>query len=117
MKKFDVTVQHGWLLCLVLLLLLLCILALALNFQSSSIFSDIGLWFVSLLAGVVAIFCIAFALLYGALLLCFPKKPLVGGRSVDVKCSQRDRLSSVDTVNNGARLRPISNPYERVSTS
>jgi len=112
MKKMDVMLRHGWLYCLALFLF--CSLVVAFKFQVPFVFSDIG-WYAGLLAGVVAVFCLAFTLLYGAFLLCFPRKRLIAGANVEY--SQSGAAALANSNSNGVRSRPVSNPYERVGSA
>jgi hypothetical protein len=107
MKNIDMGTRYDWG-CFLLLTLLLLPPLLFIEQLTLPVITDGVLWYVGVAAAVIAVFTIAFSLLYGALLLCFPKKKLRNLKGSDFKAS------SVNSKQSEIRSKPISNPYERV---
>ncbi len=108
MKNIDMGTRYDWG-CFLLLTLLLLPPLLFIEQLMLPVITEGVLWYVGVAAAVVAIFTIAFSLLYGALLLCFPKKKLC-----NLKGSGFKQASSASSKQSEIRPKPISNPYERV---
>ncbi len=109
MKKIGMGTRYDWG-CFLLLALLLLPPLLFIEQLTLPVITDGVLWYVGMIAAVVALFTVAFSLLYGALLLCFPKKKLCNLK----RMSNFKQASSVNSKQSETRLKPISNPYERV---
>ncbi len=107
MKNIDMGTRYDWG-CFLLFALLFLPPLLFIEQLTLPVITDGVLWYVGVAAAVVAVFTIAFSLLYGALLLCFPKKELRNLKGSDFK------VSSVSSKQSEIRPKPISNPYERV---
>jgi hypothetical protein len=113
MKKMDRYAQYGW--AFSLIVVLLCSLSLLFEVPISSIFYNDGVWNIGLFVGGIVAFGLAFALLYCALLLVFPKKGLHNLKESTGAGVKHDFSSSASNRRT-THLRPISNPYERITT-
>ncbi len=107
MKNIDMGTRYDWG-CFLLLVLLLLPPLLFIEELTLPVITDGVLWYVGVVAAAVAVFTLAFSLLYGALLLCFPKKKLCNLKKSDFKAP------SASSKRSEIRPKPISNPYERV---